>query len=212
MYPSETYIDETKVLGIKQKVLSLDLKTVGDRSLFFKDGGSAFHAVGPETANPRGPKVLVNVRGMMRSPRAAERCDRSASLSDAREMNACCRDRRELKPERTDRLGSWELDHGGICRRGGRSCSSPGPPHPTSVTADAWFPTRMTGKVVAVPAWRPRGELPVVCQSGSADRRREARCSSQYGCVWAPVPEHEQRPRCPAEDYQHWRSMIDTYF
>ena len=39
----------------------------------------------------------------------------------------------------------------------------------------------MTGKVVAAPAWRPRGELPVVCQSGSPDRRREARCSSQYG-------------------------------
>ena len=57
-------------------------------------------------------------------------------------MNACCRDRRKLKPERTDRIGNRELDHGGICRRGGRSCSSPGPPHPTSVTADAWFPTR----------------------------------------------------------------------
>ena len=35
--------------------------------------------------NPRGPKVLVNVCGMMRSPRAAERCDRSAPLSDTRE-------------------------------------------------------------------------------------------------------------------------------
>ena len=53
--------------------------------MFFKYAGSAFHAVGPETANPRGPKVLVNVRGMMRSPRAAERCDRSAPLSDTRE-------------------------------------------------------------------------------------------------------------------------------
>ena len=84
-YPSETYIDETKVLELNKWVLSLDLKTVGDRSLFFKYAGSAFHAVGPETANPRGPKVLVNVRGMMRSPRAAERCDRSAPLSDTRE-------------------------------------------------------------------------------------------------------------------------------
>ena len=34
--------------------------------MFFKYAGSAFHAVGPETANPRGPKVLVNVRGMQR--------------------------------------------------------------------------------------------------------------------------------------------------
>ena len=58
---------------------------MGDRSLFFKDAGSTFHAVGPETANPRGLKVLVNVRGMMRSPRAAKRCDRSAPLSDTRE-------------------------------------------------------------------------------------------------------------------------------
>ena len=33
-------------------------------------------------------------------------------------MNACCRDRQKLKPERTDRIGNRELDHGGICRRG----------------------------------------------------------------------------------------------
>ena len=141
---------------------------------------------------------------------------------------ACCRDRRKLKPECSDRISNRELDHGGICRRGGRSCSSPGPPYPTSVTADAWFPTQMIGKIVAVPAWQRRDELHVVCQSGSADRRRVARCSRQYGNVWAPVPEHEQRqwweidgwfevvgagrsrhPRCswrasPASSYCRW--------
>ena len=101
-------------------------------------------------------------------------------------MNACCRDRRKLKLECTDRIGNRELDHGGICRRGGRSCRSPGPLHSTSVTADARFPTRKIGKVVAVPAF---------CRPDSADRKLEARCSSRYACVWARVPEYEQRPR-----------------
>ena len=45
------------------------------------------------------------------------------------------------------------------------------------------IPTQMIGTVVAVPAWRPRGELPVVCQSDNVDRKREARCSSRYVCL-----------------------------
>ena len=109
-------------------------------------------------------------------------------------MSACWHDRRKLKPECTDRIGNRELGHGDICRRVGRSYSSPGPPHPTSATADAWPPTQMIGTVVAVPSWRPRGELPVVYQSDNADRKRGARCSNRYACVWVRVPEHEQRP------------------
>ena len=35
--------------------------------------GSLFQKVGPETRKLRGPKVTVFVRGMMKSPRAAER-------------------------------------------------------------------------------------------------------------------------------------------
>ena len=73
MYPSETYIDETKVLGIKQVSFEFRSEDCGRQILFFKDGGSAFHAVGPETANHAGRKSWLNVRGMMRSPRAAER-------------------------------------------------------------------------------------------------------------------------------------------
>ena len=91
-------------------------------------------------------------------------------------MSACWHDRRKLKPECTDRIGNRELDHGDTCRQVGRSYSSPGPPHPTSATADAWPPTQMIGTVVAVPSWRPRGELPVVklYQSDNADRKRGA--------------------------------------
>ena len=110
-------------------------------------------------------------------------------------MSACWHDRRKLKPECTDRINNRELSHGDICRRGGRSYSSPGPPHSTSATADAWLPTQMIGTVVAVPTWRPRGELPIVYQSDNADRKWEARCSNRYVCVWVRVPEHEQRPR-----------------
>ena len=111
-------------------------------------------------------------------------------------MSACWHDRRKLKPECTDRIGNRELGHGDICRRGGRSYSSPGPPRPTSATADAWPPTQMIGTVVAVPTWRPRGELniPVVYQSNNADRTRGALCSNRYACVCVRVPEHEQRP------------------
>ena len=65
-------------------------------------------------------------------------------------MSACWHDRRKLKPECTDRMNNQELGHGDTCRRGGRSRSSPGPPHPTSATADAWLPTQMIGTVVAV--------------------------------------------------------------
>ena len=110
-------------------------------------------------------------------------------------MRACWHDRRKLKPECTDRIGNQELDHGGICRPGGRSYSSPGLPHLTSATADAWLPTQMIDTAAAVPAWQPRGGLPRVCPSGNADRKRAARYSSWYEYVWAPVPEHEQRPR-----------------
>ena len=60
---------------------------------------------------------------------------------------------------------------------------SPGPPRPTSATADAWPPTQMIGTVVAVPTWRPRGELPVVYQSDNVDRKRGDRCSNRYACV-----------------------------
>ena len=79
-------------------------------------------------------------------------------VGPALKMSACWCDRRELKPECTVRIGNRGLDHWGICRQGGRSCSSPGPPHPTSAAADAWLPTQMIGTVAAVPAWRPRGE------------------------------------------------------
>ena len=95
-------------------------------------------------------------------------------------MSVCWHDRRKLKPECTDRIGNRELGHGDIC-------SSPGPPHPTSATADAWPPTQMIGTVVAVPTWRPRGELPIVYQSDNADRKRGARCSNRYSCVLVPV-------------------------
>ena len=109
-------------------------------------------------------------------------------------MSACWHDRLKLKPECTDRIGNRELGHGDICRRGGRFYSSPGRPRPTSAAADAWPPKQMTGTVVEVPTWRPRGELPVVYQSDNADRKRGARCSNRYACVWVRVPEHEQRP------------------
>ena len=110
-------------------------------------------------------------------------------------MSACWHDWRKLKPECTDRIGNWELDHGNLCRQGGRSHSSPGPPHPTSATVDAWLPTQMIGTVVAVSAWWTRRELPVVCKSDNADRKRVARYSSWYACVWARIPEHELRPQ-----------------
>ena len=50
-------------------------------------GVSSTYAVGPETANLRGPKVMMNVRGTMIShlPRAAERWDRSAAQSETSE-------------------------------------------------------------------------------------------------------------------------------
>ena len=83
-------------------------------------------------------------------------------VSPTSRMSACWHGRRKLRPECTDRINNRELGHGDICRRGGRSYSSPGPPRPTSATADAWPPTQMIGMVVAVPTWRMRGELPVV--------------------------------------------------
>ena len=66
----------------------------------------------------------------------------------------------KLRSECTDRINNRELGHGDICRRGGQSYSSPGPPRPTSATVDAWPLTQMIGMVVAVPTWRPHGELP----------------------------------------------------
>ena len=63
-------------------------------------------------------------------------------------MSTCWHGRRKLKPECTDRINNRELGRGDICKRGGRSYSSPGPPHPTSATVDAWPPTRMIGTVV----------------------------------------------------------------
>ena len=104
-------------------------------------------------------------------------------VGPASRMSACWHGRRKLRPECTGQINNRELGHGDICRRGGRSCSSPGPPHPTSATADAWPPSQMIGTVVGVPTWRPRGELPVVYQSDNADRKRGARCSSRYACV-----------------------------
>ena len=53
-------------------------------------------------------------------------------------MSACWHCRRKLRPECTDRINNRELGHGDICRQGGRSYSSPGPPRLTSATADAW--------------------------------------------------------------------------
>ena len=41
-------------------------------------------------------------------------------------MSACWHGRRKLRPECTDRINNRELGHGDICRRGGRSYSSPG--------------------------------------------------------------------------------------
>ena len=52
-------------------------------------------------------------------------------------MSTCWRNRGKLKPGCTHQIGNRELDRGDIYKQGGRSCSSPGPPHPTSATADA---------------------------------------------------------------------------
>ena len=98
-------------------------------------------------------------------------------------MSACWHDRRKLKPECSDQIGNWKLDRGDICKQGGQSCSSLGLPHPTSATANAWLLSQMIGMAAAVPAWRPRGELPVVCRSDSVDRKREVSYSSRYAYV-----------------------------
>ena len=117
------------------------------------------------------------------------------TVSPTSRMSACWHGRRKLRPECTDQINNRKLGHGDICRRGGRSYSSPGPPSPTSATADAWPPTQMIGTVVAVPTWRPRGELSVVYQSDNADRKQGDCCSNRYACVWVRVQEREQRPR-----------------
>ena len=92
-------------------------------------------------------------------------------VGPASRMSACWHRRRKLRPECTGRINNRELGHRDICRREGRSYSSHGPPRPTSATAYACPPTQMIGTVVAVPTWRPRGELPVVYQSDNADRK-----------------------------------------
>ena len=108
-------------------------------------------------------------------------------------MSACWCDQRTLT-ECTDRIGNWELDHGDIVDEEADLIV-----HPVHHIQPVQLPMHdfrhMIGMVCAVPAWQPRKELPVVCQWDNADRKRAARSSSQYKCGWAPVPEHEQRPR-----------------
>ena len=66
--PVNKYISKTKSKTFdelrtgnwtKKSVLNFDLKIGRDRSLFFKYVESEFHAVSPETGNPRESKVLL---------------------------------------------------------------------------------------------------------------------------------------------------------
>ena len=95
---------------------------------------------------------------------------------------------------RNDGINNRELGHGDICRRGGRFYSSPGPPHPTSATADAWLPTQMIGTIVAVPTWfdlsiwhyfwdNPIQNLPFTTLSPMRHRRSKLLMENDSACT-----------------------------
>jgi len=67
---------------LNKNVFKRCLKTTRLRDWSRRSSGRLFQRVGPVEAKPRGPNVLVFVRGTRRSPRAVERSRRRDGMSD----------------------------------------------------------------------------------------------------------------------------------
>ena len=75
---------------MNRNVFNLILNKAEEMFIFLISKGNVFQKVGPETRKLRGPKVIVLVRGMTKSPRAADlkfaRPDVSDTLENKRSI------------------------------------------------------------------------------------------------------------------------------